>query len=203
MVSAKPTPGAGLRHQRDHRRHVVAWPFRAVTDHGLVAAAEILGRAAGVAEEQHVHDAALARCGRGPRRTRCCNRDSRPRSPACARDSRCAGTRCRRRDGSFPIPTWRGPVRRFECRAARTRAAARSALLPGCGRSAAPISDQDSNGPLPTQDRHGQCRTATGEQGMNVRPLVTDAVRMTGTVWRRDRDWHPVCLLCRANCRTA
>ena len=49
----------GLGHQRDHRRHVVARPFGAVADAGLVVAAVVLGRAAGVAEEQHVHHAAL------------------------------------------------------------------------------------------------------------------------------------------------
>jgi hypothetical protein len=41
----------------------VARPFGAILDDGLVAAAEILGRAAGVAEEKHVHHAALGDAG--------------------------------------------------------------------------------------------------------------------------------------------
>ena len=53
----------GFRHQRDHRRHVVARPLRAVAHNGFVVAAVILRRAAGVAEKQHIHDTALGDAG--------------------------------------------------------------------------------------------------------------------------------------------
>ena len=46
------------RHAGDHRHHVVARPFGAVAHRGVMIAAVILRRAAGIAEEQHVHDAA-------------------------------------------------------------------------------------------------------------------------------------------------
>ncbi len=52
-----------LGHQRNHRRHVVARPFGAVAHGRFVVAAVVLGRAAGVAEEQHVHHAALRDAG--------------------------------------------------------------------------------------------------------------------------------------------
>ena len=51
--------GRGLGHQRNHRRHVMAGPFGAIADGGLVVAPVVLGGAAGVAEEQHIHHAAL------------------------------------------------------------------------------------------------------------------------------------------------
>ena len=50
----------GLGHERNHWRHVVPGPFRAVADACLITAAVVFGRAASVAEEQHVHHAALS-----------------------------------------------------------------------------------------------------------------------------------------------
>ena len=55
--------GRGLGHQRNHRRHVMAGPFGAIAHARLVVAAVVLGRAASVAEEQHVHHAALGDTG--------------------------------------------------------------------------------------------------------------------------------------------
>ena len=51
--------GRRLGHQRNHRRHVMAGPLGAVADGGFVVAAVVLGGAAGVAEEQHIHHATL------------------------------------------------------------------------------------------------------------------------------------------------
>src|SRR6185295_14915255 len=48
-----------LGHQRNHRRHVMARPLGTVPDGRLMGAAVVLRRAAGVAEEQHIHYAAL------------------------------------------------------------------------------------------------------------------------------------------------
>jgi hypothetical protein len=51
--------GGRFRHQGNHRRHVMARPLGAVAHVRVMTAAEIFRRPAGVAEEQHVHDAAL------------------------------------------------------------------------------------------------------------------------------------------------
>ena len=51
------------RHARDHRHHVVARPLGAVAHGGVMIAAVILRRAAGIAEEQQVHDAARGGAG--------------------------------------------------------------------------------------------------------------------------------------------
>ncbi len=53
----------GLRHERDHRRHVVPRPLGAVAHHRMVIAAVILRGPAGIAEEQHVHHAAFGDAG--------------------------------------------------------------------------------------------------------------------------------------------
>ena len=57
---AETDPVRHARHARDHRHHVVARPLGSIAHRGAMVAAVVLRGAAGIAEEQQVHDP--ARC---------------------------------------------------------------------------------------------------------------------------------------------